>query len=392
MKHLGTVLICSVALYSCTPTTPVDPAEPFEHTLSTFGADFPIDPPLDYSGNAPAYIAHDVLNGSDVDDRRATLGRVLFYDKQLSLNNTIACASCHLQSQAFSDTAWQSVGFEGGLTGRHSMRLINLRYGEEEHLFWDERALDAEDQVTQPIQDHIEMGFSGAFGQPGFDSLEAKLAAIGYYPELFAWAFDGDSSISQPKIAQSLAAFVLSIESFDSKFDQGLAQTGQVQVDFPNFTPEENQGKALFLAPPALDNQGNRIDRGAGCAGCHRPPTFDIDPNSLNNGVFHVAGDPSGIDLSNTRSPSLRDVLGPDGLPNARMMHTGDFVEFETVLEHYDRVFQDVDNTNLDPRLHQGPNDINLHLSTPERLALEAFIKTLTGQTVYTEERWSDPF
>jgi len=94
----------------------------------------------------------------------ATLGRVLFYDKQLSANGAIACASCHKQEFAFSDTAQQSVGLNGGLTGRHSMRLVNSRFADEVRFFWDERASSLEDQTTQPIQDHVEMGFSGENG------------------------------------------------------------------------------------------------------------------------------------------------------------------------------------------------------------------------------------
>ncbi|MFN9583003.1 MAG: cytochrome-c peroxidase, partial [Bacteroidota bacterium] len=118
-------------------------------------------------------------------DAGATLGRVLFYDKNLSINNTIACASCHHQEFAFGDTAVQSLGYDGGHTGRHSMRLANARFGNENRFFWDERAASLENQTTQPIRDHIEMGFSGVFGNPTFDSLLRKLSAIPYYPVLF---------------------------------------------------------------------------------------------------------------------------------------------------------------------------------------------------------------
>ena len=154
-----------------------------------FGVDFPLEPPLDYSSNAPNYIHRDNRIGGDVDDRKATLGRVLFYDKQLSLNNSISCGSCHIQSHAFGDTSQQSMGLNGGFTSRQSMRLVNTRFADLPAMFWDRRAVNLNNQVTQPIQDHIEMGFSGTGNQPGLDILLDKLVTIDYYPELFDSGF-----------------------------------------------------------------------------------------------------------------------------------------------------------------------------------------------------------
>ena len=113
----------------------------------------------------PSYITEDNTAGNVITDEGATLGRVLFYDKNLSSNRTIACASCHIQEFAFSDTAVASQGVNG-TTGRHSMRLVNSRFSEEERFFWDERASSLEVQTTMPIQDHAEMGFSGTNGDP----------------------------------------------------------------------------------------------------------------------------------------------------------------------------------------------------------------------------------
>ena len=79
----------------------------------------------------------------------ATLGRVLFYDKQLSKNNTISCASCHQQGHGFADTAQLSIGFTGGNTHRHSMALTNAVYYSSGRFFWDERAATLEEQVLQ---------------------------------------------------------------------------------------------------------------------------------------------------------------------------------------------------------------------------------------------------
>ena len=363
----------------------------FQEIRSNFGSDFPVEPPLDYQSSAPSYVQLDNRIGAAIDDKKATLGRVLFYDKNLSFNNSIACASCHQQTAAFGDTSSRSIGLDGGLTGRQSMRLTNLRFSSEGKMFWDERAISLNDQVTQPIQDHIEMGFSGLQGQPGMNSLLAKLDSIPYYNELFSWAF-GNKSASEASIAEALTDFVSSIESFDSKYDQGVQASGTINGPFPNFTTEENHGLELFLTPAQLNSSGIRTGGGIGCAGCHSPPEFSIGAGIHNNGVDHVAGDPSGFDTTNTKSPSLRDVLGSSGTPNTPMMHTGDFLEFTTIIEHYNEVIPDVNNTTMDPRLAKGPSVIKMELTTSEREDLESFVKTLTGSALYSDVRWSSPF
>ena len=127
----------------------------------------------------PNYIQEDNLpNENQISDEGATLGRILFYDNNMSANNTVSCASCHKQEKAFGDDATQSIGLSGGLTGRHSMRLINSRFSNEEKFFWDERASSLEDQTTKPIQDHIEMGFSGTNGDGDINDLISKLTAV----------------------------------------------------------------------------------------------------------------------------------------------------------------------------------------------------------------------
>ena len=136
----------------------------------------------------PNYITKDnTPNTNQIDNKTATLGRVLFYDKNLSDNNTVSCASCHQQAFAFSDPLVTSVGLNGENTGRHSMRLINARYAQEAKFFWDERATSLENQTTQPIANHDEMGFSGQTGRANIAALLTKLQGIDYYKELFKW-------------------------------------------------------------------------------------------------------------------------------------------------------------------------------------------------------------
>ena len=344
---------------------------------------------FDYEDQAvPNYINRDNTNTNPIDNATATLGRVLFYDKSLSTNDTVSCATCHLQEFGFSDLAVVSQGVNG-LTGRHSMRLINSRFSDEARFFWDERAETLEAQTSQPIQDHGEMGFSGENGAPDLDDLIVKLEAMPRYQTLFELAF-GDSDISETRIELALAQFIRSIQSFDSKFDEGIVQVnGNINANFPNFTTEENQGKALFLLNAQFNRDGVRTGGGLGCASCHEGPEFSIDPRSQNNGVITVANAPGEIDLTNTKSPTMRDLFSPTGILNGPLMHDGSLATFDAVLDHYNDISI---NPNLDRRLQIRGRGQRLNISQAEREAVTAFMMTLTGSDVYTNERWSDPF
>jgi cytochrome c peroxidase len=342
----------------------------------------------DYAGGpVPRYIRKDNSRGREVTDAGATLGRVLFYDTSLSVDRTVSCASCHKQELAFGDDEQASLGVNGR-TGRHSMRLVNIQYASEVRTFWDERAANLEDQTIVPIQDHLEMGFSGQDGAPDLDDLVDRLQGADYYQELFSFVY-GDSLVTVARLQDSLSQFVRSIRSFDAKYDTGRAQVDSDAEPFPNFTEQENRGKVLFLTPPALDAQGFRLGGGLACAGCHREPEFDIDPQMQNNGVIRTI-EGAGTDQLVTRAPTLRDVIQADGTANGPLMHTGDF-DLDAVLDHYDQI-PDAGNTNLDPRLNPQGNPQRLFLTQEEREAIKAFLATLAGSSVYSHPRWSDPF
>lgn len=359
--------------------------------LAQFGGAIDLENLADYANqDVPNYITKLNDGGNPITDEGATLGRVLFYDVALSIDDTVSCASCHSQSHGFSDSDIQSEGVQNGLTGRHSMRLINTQFADEDNFFWDERAASHEAQETQPLSDNNEHGFSGQNGRPDFDDLVVKLEALEYYQELFTFVF-GDAEITEDRLQLALAQFSKSIMSFDSRFDTGRAQVNNNGQDFPNFTAVENAGKTLFLDPP---NQG-----GAGCQACHRAPEFDIRPGSDHNGVFNVAGSITEFDLTNTRSPTLRDLVQPDGTPNGPFMHDGSLGTLLDVVNHYDAI-QEPDSeppltqwrNTIDNRLLPGGNPQRLNLTNNEKTQLVAFLETLTGSNVYTDEKWSDPF
>ena len=365
--------------------------DPFAATKAAFGTNIDFANLSNYANQAiPAYIVNDNTGTDTIKNNKATLGRILFYDKNLSINNTVSCASCHKQAFAFSDTSLVSDGVVGGVTVRHAMRLINARFANESKFFWNERAASLEIQTTMPIQDHAEMGFSGLSGRGNLDTLLNKLAKINYYKEIFKTIY-GDTTVTQNRVQESLAQFIRSIQSFDSKYDSGRVRVNNDGASFPNFTATENAGKNLYLTPPTFDGNGNRIAGGAGCNGCHRAPEFDIDPNTRNNGIVGIIGS-TAIETNDTRAPSLRDLVKADGTVNSRMMHTGQFTTFAGVLGHYNNIPNITANNNLDGKLRVDGVGNKLRLTPTEITQLTAFIQTLAGTNVYVDKKWSNPF
>lgn len=310
-----------------------------------------------------------------VNDRVATLGRVLFYDLRLSTNNRASCASCHRQALGFTDSMRFSNGISNAaITDFHAMRLGNLRYWRPGSTFWDRRAASVEAQASHPFHSLVEMGWGGAAG--GFDALIRKMDATTYYPDLFAWAF-GSATITEPRVQQALAQFVRAMISRSSRWDTGYAQVFSpsapnraLDVDLPNFTGEENRGRRLFMTGIG---QG-----GAGCSSCHLPPTFALAADARSNG----------LDAGETRlfkAPSLRSVAltGP-------YMHDGRFATLAEVVDFYDHGVRE--GPALDPRLRQDHGPRRLSLGAADRAALVAFLTTLTDRALTTDPRFSDPF
>jgi cytochrome c peroxidase len=388
--QFGIGVLLFSTLISCNKSDDYQDIPTYPNVAAAFGNN--IDPNhLDNYANqvVPAYITKDNTQGNTITDKGATLGRVLFYDKKLSSNNTISCASCHIQSRAFSDSLVVSLGVNG-TTARHTMRLVNARFGNEKKFFWDKRAPTLEFQTTQPIRNHTEMGYSGLNGDPSINDLITKLSAIGYYQELFQFVY-GSPEITEDKIQLALAQFVRSIQSFDSRYDIGRAQTTDDVLSFPNLTSEENKGKRLFMTLPVFDATGKRTTGGIGCVACHNAPEFDIDPNTKNNGILGTIGS-NAMDITVVRAPSLRDLTQTNGKLNGPLMHTGIITTLQNVLDHYGLMNVATANTNLDPRLVPNGFGQDLNMSSQEINSVIAFLKTLAGTNVYTDPKWSNPF
>jgi cytochrome c peroxidase len=305
-------------------------------------------------------------------DLGAKLGRVLFYDKRLSINQTIACASCHLQQHGFADPRAFSAGFAGGLTGRNAMGLANGRWYQRRAFFWDERAATLEDQVLLPIQNAVEMGMT-------LPALVARLGAEPYYTDLFNATF-GTAEITSGRISQALAQFVRSIISTQTKYDLGVA----VNPPFSNFTTQENQGRQIFNAP-------------GGCSACHGTDNFVPTGGPANNNGLEFPYVDTGIggitgqqgDIGKFKVGSLRNIE-----LTAPYMHDGRFATLEAVVDFYSTGV--VDNPNLSPPLRlppqQGGGVRRPNFSAAEKAALVAFLKTLSDTALPTAAKFTDPF
>ena len=314
--------------------------------------------------------------GNPLTDRGALLGRVLFYDRHLSINQAIRCATCHKPARAFTDDQRFSPGFNGtDRTTFRTMSLLNVRFYAAGQAFWNRRAPSFEAQATMPIVHPVEMGFDSTHG--GIDSLLTRLGTLGYYRELFTWVY-GDSVITEARMQLALAQFVRSLMSYRSRFDDGWSAVYDIgQPDrglsrpFPNFTAAENHGKQLFIISPASG--------GGGCASCHVPPTFALEPGSGSNG----------LDAGETRvfkSPSLRSVA-----IRAPYMHDGRFASLGTVVTHYVRGVKE--GPALDSRLRGPAGGLQqLHLTLQDQADLVAFLKTLTDTTIARDPKFADPF
>ncbi len=340
------------------------PSTPFNYSSPTLPNHY-LQGPVVQADNTPSF--------NPITDQGATLGRVLFYDKLLSKNATVACASCHQSMNGFSDQAVLSNGFENGKTGRHSMSLANSRYYANGRFFWDERAASLEEQVLLPIQDEVEMGMS-------IDSVIVRLKETDHYPILFANAFE-NAEINRVNISFALAQFIRSMISVSSKYDAGRSLVNNPTDNFPNFSQVENRGKALFFNPAI------------GCAACHGTDAF-IAPAARNNGLdLDNSGDlgVGGVN-ANTNTEGLFKVGSLKNISfTAPYMHDGRFSTLTEVIEHYNSGVKD--NPNLSAPLRLPNNGVRrLNLSEADKIALVAFLETLSDTTLMNDPKFANPF
>ena len=335
---------------------------------------------LDYTLQLPEHLGNSRVASSK---HQATLGRVLFYDKKLSKNESVSCATCHEAEKAFADGKALSEGFDEELTKRNSLALgsfpsFNAYYGfGGTFMFWDERATTVSEQSRLTIADPIEMG------HPNLVQLANELLEHEYYRILFEKAYPedqfGSNLANDEKMLQAIDAFVSSIGSFETRFDDGWATHNNDKTTFSNFTQEENLGKNLFN-----DN----------CASCHNlGPGFATTITSANNGLEMDYEDKGMYDINGqTQSkgvfkvPMLRNVALTDPY-----MHDGRFETLEEVVEHYNSGV--VTHENLHGNLKNFDGSArHMNLNQEQKDALVAFLHTLTDSESLLQEKYADPF
>jgi cytochrome c peroxidase len=305
--------------------------------------------PRPYRLELPSYFPQPLLPADNpLTVEGVELGRHLFFDPVLSIDSTVACASCHLPEVAFSDDERFSEGV-AGRTGRNSMPTVNLLWAER--FFWDGRAPSLEAQALQPVADPVEMG-------ENWDNVVQKLGRHPEYPALFEQAF-GAGPITKEKAARAIAQFERTLLSYGSRFDRFVA--GEIEL-----SPLEREGFTLF--------NSERSD----CFHCHG--SFLATDNLFhNNGLDLVPAD-SGLaavsgraaDLGKFKTPSLRNVAF-----TAPYMHDGRFETLEEVVDFYGSGIQV--GVTTDPLLIIAADQRRgAPFSEAEKRALVAFMKTMS--------------
>jgi cytochrome c peroxidase len=302
-----------------------------------------------------------------------TLGRVLFYDKQLSLNNSVSCSSCHKQTLAFADNTALSRGYENRQTLRNSMPIQNLQGAFETgggglSLFWDGREKMLPVMVLKPIVNHVEMGIDD------LEALSKKLQKAPYYRELFTDAY-GTADVTPEKIGEALSSFIGSISSRNTKFDRFLNSSGQL-------SPLEVEGQKLFVEKYGCNNC-HQVNDPEGYIFAGTFANIGLDVAYTDNGRNNVTAQE--WDKGSFKIPSLRNVA-----LTAPYMHDGRFKTLDDVIEHYSTGIQD--NPNLDFRLRTDGQPAKFNISLQETQAIIAFLNTLTDQGMISDPKFSDPF
>ncbi len=301
----------------------------------------------------------------ELTDAGATLGRVLFHDKKLSANQSISCASCHQQASSFGASSALSPGLNGILTSRNTMPINHLAFAPGNPVFWDGRIQSIPEQVTMPIFHPEEMGMEESL-------LISRLEQTSYYAPLFTAAF-GDAQISLSRIRDALTQFVVSMASFESRFDQ-MQESGNLNV----FTEAEQQGWLLFQEA---------------CVACHIEGHFGTD-SMFNIGLDMVyqdsgmaawTGNPQHIGAF--KSPTLRNIA-----LTAPYMHNGRFQTLEEVVNFYSEEIVPHPNNHIATLLQLPLPFRGFRYNDTEKTALVAFLHTLTDTLLVSHEKWADPF
>ena len=296
-----------------------------------------------------------------ITEEKVELGRHLFYEPMLSGNSTYSCASCHLQSLAFTDGLAQAIGSTGGVHARSTMTLANVVYNAS--YGWADRTWSLESQMEVPMYNEhpVEMGLKGHEAE-----VIDRFIADADYGLRFRAAFPGEPNpVTFSNIVKAIASFERIIVSADSPFDRYLYQD-----DDSGMSPAAKRGVALFFS--------DRLK----CSECHGsvnisgPTLFTGAMPSDPAAFFHATG--VAAEPAQFRAPTLRNIA-----VTAPYMHDGSMATLQDVVAHYAAGGR-----------HQRPKSDKVRgfaISPAEIDDLVAFLESLTDQKFLTNPAFSNP-
>lgn len=280
--------------------------------------------------------------------KKIDLGHLLYFDRRLSKDGSIACATCHIPALAFTDGQPVSVGIHRQQGGRSAPTSINRGFSKAQ--FWDGRAATLEEQSVGPLTNPIEHGF------PSNDDVVAKINKIEGYKNLFKKAF-GTNTITIQHVGKAIASFQRTLISGNSPFDR-FDYDGEEKA----ISEAAKRGKKLFFGK-------------ARCNLCHFGTNFSDEKfhnigigwegEAVDVGRYHVTHEQK--DIGAFKTPTLREISR-----TTPYMHDGRFVTLKQVVDHYNQ--GGVKNPFLDNQI------IPLNLTEPEKRDLIEMLRSLNGE------------
>jgi len=321
----------------------------------------------------PFFPPMDIPNDNPLTVEGVELGKHLFWEKQLSGDNTMSCGGCHFPENAFSDPNQFSIGITGEQGTRQAMALINLGWAND--YFWDGRSLTLEDQVREPVPNPIEMNES-------WENAVADISGLPQYASMFDAAY-GTAEVTEDRIVKAIASFLRTMISAESKFDRS-------RLGMELLTDQEQRGLELFLFEGGDPESVQGGQNGADCFHCHGfgssqfsdylPHNNGLDGIFTDLGVGGITGDET--QFGKFKTPTLRNVEF-----TAPYMHDGRFNSLEEVIEHYNS--GGVPSPTIDPFMKYTTGGLQLPQSDKD--ALIAFLKTLSDPNFLTNPAFLNP-
>jgi cytochrome c peroxidase len=350
------------------------------------------DKPDSYHWNKPEWVPDPVVPADNpMSEAKVELGRHLFYDKQLSLDNTKACASCHLQDKAFTDGRALPLGIHDTQGVRSAMMLANVAYLPV--LTWaNPNQKHLERQLLLPLFgiSPVELGMEGKE-----QVLFARLGANVRYPEMFKQAFPEEQGvINLSTVSKAIASFERALLSFNSPYDRYKYGRQPEAI-----SPAAKRGEALFYGEEMecahchggfnfTDNiQHRRLPFPE--IGFHNTGMYNLDGKGAypadNHGIREVTDDPA--DEGKFRTPTLRNIA-----VTAPYMHDGSLPTLRDVIrKHYavkgKAVSDGKEASPLRDTFIEGFAVTDAQLDD-----LVAFLEALTDKDFLTNPKFSDPF